>query len=249
MDKIPSQFLAEIIAQQLDMPRGSVWLRDQNRKIPNDNGLYIVVGLISAQPMASETSVSQQAPSNWDQDNSPAIAGTPERFDQPGQKWDQAPVLYETQRVNVQEMIQVDVLSRSNEILYRQWEVIAALQSIYAQQVMEFNNFKIFRIPRSFVNTSSAEGGSQLNRYSLTFPCFVWYSKTRVLKSPLGDYFDDFETKVYTTGRFPPSPITNWDHGGFWDNGVRYDQFAGPSPDPGLEVIAEFEIDQEGTNT
>ena len=78
----------------------------------------------------------------------------------------------------------------------RNWQVVAAMQSFYSQQQQELNNFKIFRIPQSFLNTSSAEGGSNINRFSITVPCFVWYRKDTILNSPLGDYYDDFTTRV-----------------------------------------------------
>ena len=96
----------------------------------------------------------------------------------------------------MQENIQIDVVSRSNDALTRTWEVIAAMNSIYSQQQQELNNFKIFRLPRSFVNASYAEGGSQLNRYTLLIPCMVWYRKDMVISSPLGDYFNDFTTRT-----------------------------------------------------
>ena len=94
------------------------------------------------------------------------------------------------------EQIQIDILSRSNDAITRNWEVIAALKSLYAVQQMELNDFKIAKLPLRFFNTSSAEGGYQLNRYTLTFGAFVWYRKTKVLSDTGGLYYDDFTTRV-----------------------------------------------------
>lgn len=94
------------------------------------------------------------------------------------------------------ENIQIDVVSRSNDALLRRWEVVAALRSIYAQQQMEKYGFKIARLPNSFVNSSAAEGGSQLNRFSLSFKCLVWQQKEKVLTPEGSEYYDDFSTRV-----------------------------------------------------
>ncbi len=180
MDKLSSQFIVDIIASQMDMPNESVWLRDQNKVIPNDKGLYIVVGIVDSKTMTSESYMDQEEV-------------TPPTD----------PITYnqiEVSRVNQREVVQIDVLSRSNAAIMRNWEVIAALQSIYAQQVQEENFFKIFRIPSSFLNTSVSEtteaGGSTLNKYSISFVCFSWYRKQRILTPDGGDYYDDFTTRV-----------------------------------------------------
>src|SRR5580698_9050980 len=87
--------------------------------------------------------------------------------------------LTETQNVITIDNIQIDMLSRNLEALTRRWEVIAALQSYYSEQLQEKYNFRIYQIPHSFTNTSFAEGGSQLNRYTIVIPCQVWYSKIK----------------------------------------------------------------------
>ena len=153
------------------MPANTVWLRDQNMLIPNDLGLYIVVGIVSAIPM--HNSVYMQA-----------------------ETVNAVTTQHQISQVIMQENVQIDVLSRSNDAMNRAWEVIAALQSFYSQQQQEVNTFKIFRLPRSFTNTSYAEGGSQLNRYTLSVQCHAWYNKDTVMNSPLGDYYVDFHQQV-----------------------------------------------------
>lgn len=173
--QLASQVIIDILNQEMSMPSNSVWLRQQNKTIPNDNGLYIAVGLVSAQTIGNCTRMETLT--------NPAT-------NQPAQ--------YQICEVMQQEAIQIDLLSSSvnNYAMLRNWEVIASLQSFYSQQQQELNNFKIFRIPRSFVDTSAAEGGSMLQRYSITIMAFVWYRKQTLLDSPLGDYYDDFTQKV-----------------------------------------------------
>ncbi len=173
MDKLTAQILVDIINREMSMPENSVWLRDQNRLIPNDNGLYIIVGFTGAPRVTANVTRMQEVPR------------TGGGF-----------TIHQINEVQITENIQIDILSRANTALTRNWEIIAAMQSFYAQQQMEKNNFNISRIPQNFVNTSSAEGGSQLNRYSITITCAVWYRKDKLLASPLGDYYNDFTTRV-----------------------------------------------------
>lgn len=173
--QLASQVIIDILNNEMSMPKNSVWLRQQNKSIPNDNGLYIAVGLISAQTIGNVTTM--QTLTN------PAT-------NQPAQ--------YEVNQVMQQEAIQIDLLSSAvnNYAMLRNWEVVAALQGFYSQQQQELNNFKIFRMPRSFLDTSSAEGGSMLQRYSITIMAHVWYRKQTLLNPPLGDYYNDFTQRV-----------------------------------------------------
>lgn len=172
MLRLTPQIIVNIIKQCMDLPDKSVWIRDQNRLIPNDNGLYIVVGFVNAPQVMSNVTYMKEV------------------------VVDDVATQHEINEVQIMENLQIDILSRSNDALTRNWEVIAAMQSFYAQQQQELNNFKICRIPRAFLNTSSAEGGSQLNRYSITISALVWYRKDKVLASPLGDYYNDFTARV-----------------------------------------------------
>jgi hypothetical protein len=165
MDSLPEQILVDIIRQEMELDQNSVWIRDQNKDIPADNGLYVVVGLSDSIPISSANSFDSVA-------------------------------MTEIQQVIVCENIQIDIFSRSKDLISRRWEVMAALHSVLSRQAQEANNFKIFKMPKSFVNASSAEGGSNINRYTMTFACHVWYRKEKVLQSPNGDYYDDFTQEV-----------------------------------------------------
>lgn len=172
MNSLASQIIINILIQRMQIDPQRIWVRDQNRKIPDDNGLYIVVGLVNAPVVICNVTTMQQETDGM------------------------TVTEHEINQVQQREEILIDIFSRSNEALLRNWEVVAALQSFYSQQQQELNNFKIFRQPVSIANTSGAEGGSNINRFSITVAAFVWYKKDDIFKSPLGDYYDDFTTRV-----------------------------------------------------
>jgi hypothetical protein len=177
MNSLAEQIIVDILGTRMALAAGSIWIRDQSRKIPPGNGLYVVVGMVDAASMSSLTYMEEKT--------TPQPEPAPPLVEQ-----------VEINRVSMRENIQIDIFSRSNAAILRRWEILAALRSIYSQQQQEENYFKIFRIPSSFVNSSIAEGGSQLNRYTVTVPCFVWYKKETILDPDTKEYYDSFETRV-----------------------------------------------------
>jgi len=167
MNNLASQIFVDILKHEMEISNDRIALDDLNWRIPDTEDIIITVGLADAQPMSNQSYL---------------------REDETG--------VYEVNRVTMRENIQIDIMSRGVVAMQRRWEVLAAVKSIYAQQQMEINSFKIFAIPTAFVNTSAAEGGSQLARYTLTIPCHVWYKKEKLLSATGGDYYDEFETRV-----------------------------------------------------
>lgn len=168
MDKTAEQLIVELLKSQLSLSDSNVWVRNQTRTIPPDTGLYIVVGMTDSRPLSAETQLEERVVED-------------------------VVTMIEVQQVQTMDNIQIDIFSRSNQSLTRRWEVMAALASIQSKQIQEANFFKVCRLPNSFLNTSSAEGGSNLNRFSLSFNCFVWYRKERI---SVNEYYDDFKTRV-----------------------------------------------------
>lgn len=105
-----------------------------------------------------------------------------------------SPVVYgtETQTVLARETIQIDLFSKDGTARQRRFEILMALQSIYARDKQEEYQFKIFPNTIAFNNTTVAEGGSQLKRYTLTLACNTWYEKTK----DISDCYDTFEIQV-----------------------------------------------------
>lgn len=92
----------------------------------------------------------------------------------------------EIQDLNLQYMMQVDCYSRDNEARDRFWEVTAALKSTYAEQQMDLYNFKLATITHAN-NISGIDGGSDINRYSITFNALTHEQKITNI-----DYYDKF---------------------------------------------------------
>ena len=173
MNSLAEQIIIDIIKSEMNLPNNQVVVRDMNFKIPQDQKVYVVVGMIDTQVYSAKSPTLKTVPVP---PNGEAV--------------------YEVQETQLNEYIQVDILSRSNQAILKKNDVILALNSIYAKQAQEKNDFKMARLPRSFVNSSYAEGGSILNRFSLSFSCLTWYRKEKLLSATGGDYYDDFDTRV-----------------------------------------------------
>lgn len=166
---LAEQVIVGILTQEMGLPQDNVWVRDQNKQIPPDTQLYITVGMVDSKVLSVvDTVISTDSPDG----------------------------MKEIQQVQTVDQIQIDIFSSTTEAIFRRWEILAALSSIYSVQQQEASYFKIYKIPRNFVNTSETEGGSRLNKFSMVISASVWYYKEKVLSTPNGDYYNDFDTRV-----------------------------------------------------
>lgn len=92
----------------------------------------------------------------------------------------------EVQDLNEQRLMQIDLYSRNNDARDRFWEVACALNSVYAKQQMDLYNFKIGTITDSR-NTSGIDGGSDINRFTITFNVLTHQHKETSI-----NYYDKF---------------------------------------------------------
>lgn len=182
MQKSIEKILVDIITHELDLPqsygktaRGDlipcVIAFSQNIKLFNTDRLQITVRTVSAQDYSNRSEVMDN-PNSVKEDGSDAFI--------------------EVQDINQNRMMQVDIYSRNNEARERFWEVSTALNSNYAQQMQDLYNFKLSTITNA-VNISGIDGGSDINRYTISFNAFVHYQKTRII-----DYYDKFQTDIHT---------------------------------------------------
>lgn len=176
MDSLAEQIFIDILKNEMGLTDQQCWVRSQTRKIPNDTGLYIVAGMADSEDYGVNTEF--------------------ENFTVTPVEGDPYETLKQIQTVSTQENIQIDIYSRDNQALKRRWEIRAALSSLYSKQAQEKNFFKIGRIPKNFVNSSVAEGGSNLNKFSCVVPALVWYKKEKILDPGSNQYYDDFKTRV-----------------------------------------------------
>jgi hypothetical protein len=174
-NKLTEQLLLNIIGHEMVLSADQLVVLNQNYKVPPDARIYVAAGAINVQPFASRTNMISVMPP----------APEPQVLQQ-----------VEENTVQQRETIQIDIFGRGNDCLTRRWEIVAALKSIYSQQQQELYQFKIGTIPTGFTDSALAEGGSQLNRYSITVACLVWYKKSKPLSPDDGSYYDDFHTRV-----------------------------------------------------
>ena len=169
MKKSIEKILVDIIKHELKLPDNygvtskgdeipSVLIYSQNIKLFNTNKLQITVKAVNVDVYSNRS----QFVTNED--------GT----------------YSEVQDLNLQYMMQIDCYSRNNDARDRFWEVTAALKSTYAQQQMDLYNFKLATITRSN-NISGIDGGSDINRYSITFNALTHEQKITQI-----DYYDKF---------------------------------------------------------
>jgi hypothetical protein len=161
------QIIVDIISQGMALPKDTIWVRDENHIIPPDKRLYIVVGMVDSQVLSNTNTVV------------PTDAGMTQKF-----------------TVQTVDRMQIDIFSASEEAMFRRWEVLAALTSVYSIQQQEKYNIQLAPIPRNFINTTSTEGGSRLKKFSIVVSASVWYYKETILDSTNGDYYNQFATRV-----------------------------------------------------
>lgn len=171
MNNLAEQYIIDILKQEMSIPNNRIWIRQQNVVIPNDQDIFMAVGYVDGRIMSAVTETYMETV-------------------------DGSEVMKERQRIREVENIQIDIQSRDTSAILRRKEVIASLRSIYAEQVQEKNAFKIFRIPTSFVNTSETEGAEKINKFSIIIVCHTWYNREKIISSSLGEWYDDFDTRV-----------------------------------------------------
>lgn len=143
-----------------------VWIESQNKLIPNDpDRLFAVIGFVDSQVISHSSDFKVEGIN-----------------------------CFEIQELVQRESIQIDLLSRDNKARNARGRVLLALNSIFAKQQQELYNFRIFPYNASFVNTSEAEGGSEINRFTLVVNCHVWYRETKQLAED--QVFANFTTRV-----------------------------------------------------
>jgi len=98
----------------------------------------------------------------------------------------------------IDDNIQIDISSRNSDARVRRHEVFMALNSYYSKQLQEKYGFRIFGLPSGFMNTSAAEGGTVVYRYSITFQCQYMRVYSRVVTGY--DYYKTFPAELVNDG-------------------------------------------------
>lgn len=153
-------YLVQIIREFMRLANDQVVVYNQGWKIPPDNRLYISVGLLGSKPYAS----------------SKAYEDSPD-----------GKALLEVISLNSQELYSLNIYSYDMSVLERRDEVVMALNSTLAQQMMEKHSFKLATLPTSFRDLSGLEGASRLFRFQADVALLRVRRKENVVQ-----YYDKF---------------------------------------------------------
>lgn len=177
MQKSIEKILVDIIQHELDLPENwgktsngdtipCVVIYSQNIKLFNTDKLQITVRTVSARDYSNRT--------EFKENPNPTQADGSDTF-------------LEIQDLNRRSLMQIDCYSRNNDARDRHHEITMALNSTYAQQQMDLYNFKLGTITNA-VNISGADGGSDINRFTISFSAIIHFQKIK----PIG-YYDKFQ--------------------------------------------------------
>lgn len=159
------EYIVDIIRKEMNLSQQNIWIHSQNRKIPpQSQELYVTVGCVDFLPISSKSTFK--------------FVDATETVDAYGN---------EIQTVYGRASVQIDILSRSLEARIRRAELLMALNSYYSKEIQEKHQFRIFELPSRFINTSSLEGGSEINRFSLIIRAMISQDKEKPTS-----YYDTF---------------------------------------------------------
>lgn len=155
------EYIVDIIRKEMNLNQQNIWIHSQNRKIPPQSQELYVT--VGCVDFLPISSKSRYNPADDT----------------------------EIQTVYGRATVQIDILSRSREARIRRAELLMALNSYYSKEVQDKKQFRIFELPQRFINTSSLEGGSEINRFSLIIRAMI--SEDKVKET---DYYDTFNAKI-----------------------------------------------------
>lgn len=155
------EYIVDIIRTEMGLNQQNIWIHSQNRKIPPQS-----MELYVTVGCVDFLPISSKSQYNPDEDT-------------------------EVQTVYGRASVQIDILSRSLEARQRRAELLMALNSFYSKEIQDKYQFRIFELPSRFINTSSLEGGSEINRFSLIIRAMI--SQDKVKSSA---YYDTFNTTI-----------------------------------------------------
>ncbi len=150
----PLKLFLEIIRAELALQEGQVYLWDQKIKIPNDQGLYVAVGVVS-----------EKYYSNVNRKEDDGAGG-----------------LNQVQTANVKSMLSVDLISRGPAARDRKGELVLAFNSDYSRQIQQAHGFYVAKLPDSFVNLSVLDGAAIPYRFRINVNVHYAISKTKAVQ-------------------------------------------------------------------
>lgn len=147
MDIEPIVALGQIIGHEMRIKKDRIFIFNNERSLPKDDGLYIVLSNISMRPYGIKSEF-KNVNTNFIQVTS----------------------------MNVAEEIMVSVCSKDTSARKRAYEVPLSMSSYFSQNMQQMQGFHIGQIS-NVVNNSDLEGTSRLNRFDCTIKLLTAYEK------------------------------------------------------------------------
>ncbi len=162
----PFLLFCDILQNQMNLPNGRVWIWNSKIFEPIDDNLFIILSIASTK-IISNSNVP-----------TPTDIG-----------------MSETQSASCAALIDIDIKSRNTSAMDRKEEIVLAVQSVYAEQQMEANNFSILRnTTDGFRDLSGLDGSAIPYRFRASFKIFyATYKITQI------EYFDTFNPAQIVT--------------------------------------------------
>ena len=166
MNREPIKIIGDIIQKCMSLTDQQIWIYNQDFKMPQTSGLFIVLQYGS----------------------SPNVLYTTNEFLPADEGMEGA---QENVSMLLKEDYIINVLSKNSDARIRKEEVILSLNSNFSRDQQGLYQFQIARIPNSFTNVSELEGAGMLNRFAINISLTAHYSKTVDT-----DYYDDFTNQI-----------------------------------------------------
>jgi hypothetical protein len=155
----PFLLFCDILQNQMNLPNGRVWIWNSKIFEPMDNALFIVLSVASTKIISNS--------------NFTDVSG---------------PNAQQIQSASCAALIDIDIKSRDTSAMDRKEEIVLAVNSVYAQQQMEANNFSILiNTTDGFKDLSGIDGSAIPYRFRASFKMF--YATYKI--TPI-QYFDTF---------------------------------------------------------
>jgi len=151
MNREPIKIIADIIKEGMNLNDTQIWIENQDYKIPETKGLFIIVQHISSNPYSAINKYKENATEDGIEENVSLLT---------------------------KEEMRINIMSKNDDARSRKEEVILSLSSYNSQDNQGKYKFKISQIG-NFINISNVEGAGVLTRYSLDISVLSRYLLTR----------------------------------------------------------------------
>lgn len=149
MNREPIKIVGDIIKSLMELTDQQIFIYNQNFKLPETSGLFVVIQYNTSQVYSSTNEFV------------PTDAGGEEVL-----------------TTQTREDYTINVMSKDDTARTRKEEVVLSLNSNYSKNQQELFQFRIGRVTGNFTNVSELEGGAFMNRFAIPISLLAHYSKT-----------------------------------------------------------------------